>query len=60
MLYDKDPYVDFSNVPHVLTANPHWQAQRIPDTYGLPHWEKLADVAAYVDQFWKQHDAPIR
>ncbi len=52
VLYDQDPYVDFSDLPQLLASNPHWQAERIPHTCGLPHWEKLAKTVASMDRFW--------
>ena len=54
VLYDRDPYVDFSDLPKLLASNPHWQAERILHTKGLPHWEKLAETTASIDRFWRK------
>ena len=54
VLYDRDPYVDFSDLPQLLASNPHWQAEQILHTKGLPHWEKLPETTASIDRFWQE------
>ena len=52
VLYDRDPNVSFDKLPDVLATNDNWQATRIPDTLGLPHWEKLEETTAALAAFW--------
>ena len=53
VLYDQDYFVGFDALPQLLQANPHCKAQRIAPTRGLPHFEKLAETAAALDDFWQ-------
>lgn len=52
VLYDRDPYTGFDALPGVLAQNRQWQAVRVAPSLGLPHWERLEDVAASLDKFW--------
>lgn len=52
VLYDRDPNVQFDLLPQVLARNPNWRAERIIDTMGLPHWEKLPETTAALNAFW--------
>jgi pimeloyl-ACP methyl ester carboxylesterase len=52
VLYDKDPNITFDKLPEILAANDSWRARRIPNTLGLPHFEKMNEVAAALDSFW--------
>lgn len=40
VLFDQDPNVSFNHLDEVLAGNANWRSQRIPDTHGLPHFEK--------------------
>lgn len=53
VLYDQDYLVGFDALPQLLQANPHCKALRIAPTRGLPHFEKLAETAAALDDFWQ-------
>lgn len=53
VLYDQDYFVGFDALPQLLQANPHCKALRIAPTRGLPHFEKLAETAAALDDFWQ-------
>ena len=39
-------------LPELLQANDHCRAVRIAPTKGLPHWEKLPETTAALDEFW--------
>lgn len=54
VLYDRDPNVTFERLPEVAKANKLWQPVQITPTRGLPHWEKLPETTAILDQFWGQ------
>lgn len=51
VLYDEDPNVRFDALPQML-QRPNWRGARIRPTKGLPHWEKLPETAAALEQFW--------
>lgn len=51
VLYDSDPNVDFDRLPNLLEQNPHWSAERIVPTRGLPHWEKLEETTRILAKF---------
>ena len=51
-IYDQDAYVSFDTLPTLLERNPRWRARRIAPTRGLPHFEKLEETAAALDEFW--------
>lgn len=53
VLYDTDPNVTFDLLPELLTQNPAWRARRITGTRGLPHYERLPQVAAAMTEFWQ-------
>lgn len=52
VLYDKDPNITFDKLPELLASNDSWRARRIPNTLGLPHFEKMDEVAANLNTFW--------
>lgn len=52
VLYDEDPNVGFDKLPVVLETNPHWQAEKIAPSRGLPHWERPVEVQTTLDKFW--------
>ncbi len=52
-LYDRDPYVTFEELEPFVRNHMNWVAVRIPETCGLPHWEKMTDTAAAIEYFWK-------
>ncbi|MEM6485370.1 MAG: alpha/beta hydrolase [Pseudomonadota bacterium] len=43
-LYDKDPNVSLALLHDFVNASPNWQAHRVPETLGLPHFEKPAET----------------
>ena len=52
VLYDQDPNISFERLPDLLQTNPRCRAVRIAPTMGLPHWEKLPETTAALDEFW--------
>ncbi|MCU0514492.1 MAG: alpha/beta hydrolase [Anaerolineae bacterium] len=54
VLYDTDPNVGFDRLPALLEASPHWRARRIPNTRGLPHFERMGKVAEALGGFWSE------
>ncbi len=52
VLYDKDPNIDFHELPDFLRRHPSWRAERIVPTRGMPQWEKPAETAGAIDRFW--------
>ena len=51
VLYDQDGFVSFGRLP-LFAQKANAQVVRIPDTDGLPHFEKLPEVRAALDAFW--------
>ncbi len=51
VLYDKDGFVSFDRLP-LFAQQPNATVVRIPDTDGLPHWEKMSETKAALDAFW--------
>jgi pimeloyl-ACP methyl ester carboxylesterase len=52
VLYDQDVNVGFEMLPDML-ERPNWRGVRIQPTLGLPHFERLPETAAALDQFWQ-------
>lgn len=57
VIYDHDSYVSFELLPRALEL-PNWHGARITPTLGLPHFEKLPDVAHALDRFWRLWQEP--
>ncbi len=53
VLYDRDPYVAFDQLPAFVESRPPWQAERIAPSRGLPHFEQLDRVTDALDAFWQ-------
>lgn len=51
VLYDRDAFVSFDRLP-LFAKLPNASVVRIPDTDGLPQFEKMNDVKAALDAFW--------
>lgn len=52
VLYDRDPNIDFHELPDFLSRHANWRAERIAPTRGLLQWEQPAQTAAAIDRFW--------
>lgn len=53
VLYDQDGFVSFDRLP-LFAQKANAKVVRIPDTDGLPHFEKLPEVRAALDAFWAE------
>lgn len=51
VLYDQDAFVSFDRLP-LFAEKPGMSVVRIPDTDGLPHFEKLTETKAALETFW--------
>ena len=51
-LYDKDPNIDFQELPDFLGRQSNWRAERLTPTNGMPQWEKPAETIAAIERFW--------
>lgn len=56
VLYDQDPNIGFDYLDEVLDKGHAWQAERIPGTRGLPHFEKPAETQRALESFWRGID----
>lgn len=52
VLYDRDPNIDFHELPDFLSHHSNWRAERIAPTRGLLQWEQPEQAAAAIDRFW--------
>ena len=52
VLYDRDPNIDFHELPDFLCRHPNWRAERVAPTRGMPQWERPAETAIAVERFW--------
>ena len=52
VLFDQDPHVTFDLLPRILESNNNWRARRIPNTRGLPHFERMGKVADELNVHW--------
>ncbi|PJF35583.1 MAG: alpha/beta hydrolase [Candidatus Thermofonsia Clade 1 bacterium] len=51
-IYDQDAFTRFDALPSLLAQNACWRAVQIAPTRGLPHFERMAEVAQALDEFW--------
>ncbi|MBO9308619.1 MAG: alpha/beta fold hydrolase, partial [Chloroflexi bacterium] len=54
VVYDQDAFTRFDALPSLLEQNDHCQAVQIAPTRGLPHFERMAEVAEALEAFWAQ------
>ncbi|MEM1153437.1 MAG: alpha/beta hydrolase [Pseudomonadota bacterium] len=54
ILYDRDAHISFEKLPQLLERNSVCESARIVPTMGLPHWEKLPETVAAIDEFWSK------
>ncbi len=52
VLYDQDPNISFDYLDGVLKQHANWSGVRIPDTRGLPHFEKPVETQRALEAFW--------
>jgi pimeloyl-ACP methyl ester carboxylesterase len=58
-IYDQDSFVSFDRLPQLVATNNAWRSVRIAPTLGMPHWEKLEETTAALDNFWQGVEVPI-
>lgn len=51
VLYDQDGFVSFDRLP-LFAQKTNASVVRIPETDGLPHWEKPQETQAALEAFW--------
>jgi pimeloyl-ACP methyl ester carboxylesterase len=56
VIYDQDAFTRFDALPSLLAQNECCQAVQIAPTRGLPHFERMAEVAEALEAFWTQLD----
>lgn len=56
VIYDQDAFVSFDGLPEVLGHNEQWQAVRLAPSRGLPHFERLDEVTAALERYWREQD----
>lgn len=54
VLYDKDGFVSFDRLP-LFAQKANASVVRIPETDGLPHWDKPAQTLSALEAFWSQN-----
>jgi pimeloyl-ACP methyl ester carboxylesterase len=54
-LYDRDGFTHLDRLQELVDASPMWESRRIAPTLGMPHFERLADTVAELENFWQQH-----
>jgi pimeloyl-ACP methyl ester carboxylesterase len=52
VIYDLDPFTNFTMLPIMLREHKNWQGVRISPTKGLPHWEKPEQFFKAIESFW--------
>ncbi|GAB4545892.1 MAG: alpha/beta fold hydrolase [Anaerolineae bacterium] len=54
VLHDYDAFTGFDALPTLAAQHPNWQVRRIVPTRGLPHFERMSDVAEALNAFWER------
>jgi hypothetical protein len=54
VLFDQDAHVTFDLLPRILESNSNWRARRIPNTRGLPQFERMGKVADELNAQWSE------
>ncbi len=49
---DRDPYVTFERLPGFVAGHANWRHETLAPHLGLPHWERLPELAPMLDRFW--------
>lgn len=60
VIYDRDNFAGFDTLPDILERRPNWRARRIPNTLGLPQFERPDKVQEALDNFWEELEVPAR
>lgn len=56
VLYDRDPFSGFDRLPEFLAGRDGWDAIRIENTNGLPHWDKPTETLSTLSAHWAAHE----
>jgi len=59
VLHDRDPNVDFAELPAFVDGRNNVQVDQVAPSLGLPHWELLPETVTALDAFW-QRNLPSR
>jgi pimeloyl-ACP methyl ester carboxylesterase len=57
VLFDRDPFTGFGRLPDFVADHDQWAAVRIPDTAGLPHWDRPAATLGALEAHWAAYEA---
>ncbi len=50
--FSEGGFVSFDRLPEIVEMKPNWQSRRIPETAGLPQFEKMDELADALNEFW--------
>ena len=53
VVYDRDAFCRFDELPELAATHPNWQTARIEPTLGLPQFEAMPQLAETLDGFWR-------
>lgn len=56
IIYDRDPFTGFDELPSLLLSGANWSAARVAPTSGLPQFEELETTTRVLDNFWQGLD----
>lgn len=56
VLYDKDAFTGFDRLPEFLAGRDGWDAVRIENTCGLPHWDKPTETLKTLRSHWESNE----
>ena len=54
--FSEDNFVSFDRLPDIVGEKANWQSQRIPETAGLPQFEKMDELAEALSEFWASNN----
>jgi len=54
VIYDRDAFSSFDTLPQLLAHNRLWHEARIVPSLGMPHFEKLPETTAAMNDFWQR------
>ncbi|MEO8874421.1 MAG: alpha/beta hydrolase [Polyangiaceae bacterium] len=60
VLYDQDGFTHFDRLDEVVAQSSRWTAVRIPNTKGMPHFERLEETTKAMDAFWTEQEHAAR
>lgn len=55
VIYDEDYFSRFDGLPELLARKANWQAVRLTPSRGLPHFERMPELAEILNAFWQQN-----